>query len=299
MGPIPKEIGRCKCCSLSFWTARGGCPDLIHFCFSCFRCLFLLFLSRAGHRLTDLKLDGNQLNGELPVELVSKLKRLEILHLDHNEFQGEIPFNIGQLKLLKRLWLANNRFHGFIPPSLLELSRLETLALEFNALKGYIPPELANLNKLKMLRLDHNDFNGEIPRTFGLLTNLVELELGTGEANNNALIENFPVTLDTLHQWRSEPVPLKKKGMSFDQFKQEGAERMTVLAKELSDSVTKMFYHKQKRASRWETMVQRSLLFDNRQEHVKKFWAKTTAPGAELSEEEKKEQELLSRAKKR
>ena len=43
-------------------------------------------------------------------------------------------------------------------------------------------------------------------------------------------------------------------------------------------------------------MIERRLAFDNRPEYVKKLWAKRTAPGVELSAEEKKEVELLARA---
>ena len=43
---------------------------------------------------------------------------------------------------------------------------------------------------------------------------------------------------------------------------------------------------------------QRSLQFDNREDHIKKLWSKKTAPGVELSAEEKKEKELLGKAAK-
>ena len=223
---------------------------------------------------------------------------MEILHLDHNEFQGEIPFNIGKLTNLKRLWLANNRFQGFLPPSLLQLTRLETLALEFNELQGYVPPELCNLNKLTLLRLDHNDFNGEIPRTFGLLTNLKELELGTGDLGDNDKIENLPVTLDMLTTWRSEPAPDKQKEMSFEQFKEVSSVRMKGLGKNLDESVLKMHYHRTKRAQRWQEMIDKKDPFDNRPEHIKESWNKRTAPGVELSKEEKKAKMLLAKAAK-
>ena len=129
-------------------------------------------------RVTELRLDHNQLSGEIPPEL-GNLANLEYLRLDHNQLSGEIPPELGNLANLEYLRLDHNQLSGEIPPELGNLANLEYLRLDHNQLSGEIPPELGNLANLEYLRLDHNQLSGEIPPELGNLANLEYLNNGS------------------------------------------------------------------------------------------------------------------------
>jgi hypothetical protein len=61
-----------------------------------------------------------QLNGTLS-PLVSQLDRLGSLRLQGNDLTGQIPTELGLMSNLKRLRLENNYFSGAIPSALCEL----------------------------------------------------------------------------------------------------------------------------------------------------------------------------------
>ncbi|XP_054777232.1 protein NSP-INTERACTING KINASE 3-like [Prosopis cineraria] len=75
--------------------------------------------------LVELDLSNNNLNGQMPAELV-RLHRLRLFNFSYNDFHGQVPAWIGDLSILEHLNLRNNTFDGSIPPSLFNLTRLET-----------------------------------------------------------------------------------------------------------------------------------------------------------------------------
>jgi len=83
-------------------------------------------------KLTELKMNGNQLNGTIPGEL-------------------------GNLILLNRLWLFNNIISGEIPIEFGRLVNLVDLDLSNNQLDGTVPSELNLLPKLILVQLDGNN----------------------------------------------------------------------------------------------------------------------------------------------
>ena len=170
----------------------------------------------ASGRVNGLLLDGNELTGELPVELgsLSNAQRLELgnnklsgeiptelgslsnlqrLELGNNKLTGEIPTELGNLGNLEVLLLGSNQLTGEIPMELGSLSTLETLVIKINQLTGEIPKELGNLSNLRILALMANRLTGEIPTVLGSLSNLITLEL-----NYNQLTGEIPTELGNL-----------------------------------------------------------------------------------------------------
>jgi Leucine-rich repeat (LRR) protein/glucose/arabinose dehydrogenase len=146
----------------------------------------------AGGRVTELRLNRNQLSGEIPPEL-GYLTNLNWLYLQDNTLSGKIPAELGNLTNLKELWLENNRLGGEIPPELGSLANLTELRLHRNQLSGKLPPELGNLTKLRELWLDNNRLSGEIPPELGSLANLNWLYL-----QDNTLSGKIPAELGNL-----------------------------------------------------------------------------------------------------
>ena len=115
--------------------------------------------------VNGLRLSDNQLTGEIPVELLAKLSKMDQLSLDGNQLTGENPVGLGELAGLTRLNLAENRLTGEIPAELGKLSKLENLDLSENQLTGEIPAELGELQNLKWVALRGNAFTGCVPQS--------------------------------------------------------------------------------------------------------------------------------------
>ena len=80
-------------------------------------------------RVTKLRLQDEDLSGEIPAEL-SSLSNLTVLHLENNDLSGEIPAELGSLSNLTVLHLENNDLSGEIPAELSSLSKPPEVARE-------------------------------------------------------------------------------------------------------------------------------------------------------------------------
>lgn len=90
-------------------------------------------------RVTDLRLEQNNLKGKIPTE-IGRLEKLTALYLNENRLSGGIPPEIGNLKSLIHLWLAFNQLSGMIPPEIGQLQGLSSLILNYNEnLSGQLP----------------------------------------------------------------------------------------------------------------------------------------------------------------
>ncbi len=145
-------------------------------------------------KITELQLDGNNLQGMLPPE-IGDLTDLQVLWVDGNILDGAIPKELGQLAQLRTLLLSHNAITGSIPAELGHLEELETLWLHDNGLSGDIPAELGSLAKLRSLVLSRNMLSGTIPDALGSLGQMETLWL-----NDNALTGEVPETLGNLEQ---------------------------------------------------------------------------------------------------
>ncbi|GFS40451.1 receptor-like kinase 1 [Actinidia rufa] len=111
--------------------------------------------------LVNLSLRGNSLSGPLPSDL-SSCTELQTLILHENQFSGEIPETLFALSNLVRLSLAGNGFSGEISTGFNYLSKLRILFLENNHLTGSIP-DLNNLSGLRKFNVSYNNLTGSIP----------------------------------------------------------------------------------------------------------------------------------------
>ena len=176
-------------------------------------------------RVTELKLEANNLTGEIPAEIgnlselktlalwennltgeipeeLGKLSKLSALFLDSNQLTGEIPGQIGQLQSLNEFWLNGNQIGGEIPASMGQLTQLTNLFLNNNLLTGSIPAELGQMKNLVSLNIGNNRLTGNIPEELGRQSMLEELLI-----NDNLLTGELPDAL-------SELTKLKKFGFT-------------------------------------------------------------------------------------
>ena len=189
-GNVPTELGNLtalETLDLSNNNLSGGVPEVLGE-------LDTGSPSQAKlHRLTMLRLNGNQLSETIPATL-SNLSTLQELGLAGNNLNGSIPAELSKLASLQQLSLSGNQLTGEIPAALLVLSNLERVDLSDNRLTtetdGLPVPASVNLT-LEFLDLSQNQLSGQIPDTLSNWRRLNELHL----AENN-LSGDIPATLN-------------------------------------------------------------------------------------------------------
>eukprot|EP01018_Ginkgo_biloba_P014151 Gb_19925 [translate_table: standard] len=138
----------------------------------------------ASPRISILRLNMNNLSGNLPSGFSSSLKELDVsnnmfegqisqdfvnwpdlsfLGMSSNRFSGRIPGNLSKLIYLKHLDLAENNFSLSYFPNISSLQQLEYLNLSACHLSGSMPAEIFNLENLRVLDLSRNLLTGNIP----------------------------------------------------------------------------------------------------------------------------------------
>jgi len=139
-------------------------------------------------RVTRLNLVGNNLNGQIPIE-IGNLSELKYIHLETNNLPNPLPSQIGNLLKLDTLNIANSQLTGAIPASIGSLTNLVVLELNFNQLNDTIPAELGNLTNLSSLGLHHNQLSGAIPAELGNLANLTTLDFYYNKLSGSIPVE--------------------------------------------------------------------------------------------------------------
>ena len=92
--------------------------------------------------MKHFRLDGNQLSGEIPLELFH-LTNLQDIMLDRNDLTGLLPtIELLKLQRLERFQVSNNRLTGPIPSQLGNLPRLRLAWLHMNEFTGAMPTEV-------------------------------------------------------------------------------------------------------------------------------------------------------------
>ncbi len=135
--------------------------------------------------------EASILNGWYGVTVVNK--RVTELRLEENQLTGSIPTELGNLSNLEDLRLNYNQLTGSIPTELGNLSNLEDLWLNKNQLTGSIPQEVLNLRAEK--RLENPPYvKTQIPDVEFLLGNNLDIDISDnfGDINNN--INNYTAT---------------------------------------------------------------------------------------------------------
>jgi len=139
-------------------------------------------------KLTRLSMAWNQLTGEIPVDLPS---RLEALQLGANNLTGTVPASLGNITTLKRFSFAVNNIEGSIPAEVANLQGLQVLYVDLNKMLGPIPQPILNLSNLVFLSIASNNFSGVIPSSVGTsLPNLQQFGIG-----RNLFQEHVPSSL--------------------------------------------------------------------------------------------------------
>jgi hypothetical protein len=125
-------------------------------------------------RLTELRLDHNDVVGGFPDSMPPLLERL---YLDNNpNLGGGLPQGL-RFRKLSVLWLGNCGLSGPLPYGIGELWALKQLVLNDNKFTGRLPDSWATLPALEVIDLRQNQFKGPLPRSFAQLGALLQLDL--------------------------------------------------------------------------------------------------------------------------
>ncbi|XP_059299435.1 probable inactive receptor kinase At1g48480 [Lycium ferocissimum] len=115
------------------------------------------------NRVTELRLPGGGLSGEMPLNSIGNLTEIRTLSLRLNSLSGLLPSDLGSCTELRVLNLENNNFSGAIPMTFFNLNNLVRVSLSGNRFSGKISDRFNNLIMLKTLYLQNNNFSGSLP----------------------------------------------------------------------------------------------------------------------------------------
>jgi Leucine-rich repeat (LRR) protein len=107
---------------------------------------------------------GNQLSGQISMDLSKLMPRLKELNLPCNNLTGSLPAELGSLTELTRLDVSTNPgLHGTLPSSLGNLTKLTYLTVSDTNIDGTVPNAFGALTALKTLGLARTKLYGCIP----------------------------------------------------------------------------------------------------------------------------------------
>ena len=117
---------------------------------------------RQNKELITVNLEGNELEGQLPEW--KTLHRLENIQLSNNRINGTLPSLWSEKIHLSRIELSNNRLTGVLPEEWTSLIAIQFIQLAQNALERQIPAAWFHLPGLVLLDVSGNcGLCGEVP----------------------------------------------------------------------------------------------------------------------------------------
>ncbi|KAI3453161.1 hypothetical protein Pfo_009824 [Paulownia fortunei] len=143
------------------------------------------------NRVIVLRLPGDGLRGQLPLNSIGNLTELRVLSLRGNSLFGQIPSDLASCTQLQDLHLQGNMFSGEIPESFFTLRNLLRVNLARNNFSGNLSSGFNNLTKLRTLYLENNQFTGSLPDLHSLI------ELRNFNVSFNGLTGYVPASLGT------------------------------------------------------------------------------------------------------
>lgn len=168
-------------------------------------------------KLSTLLLQGNKLVGSLDRVFSKAQASLSTIKLDFNQITGELPFELFELSSLTFLSVIGSCLHGTLPDNICNSTKLEALilyglftgascrtvglqSLSAGAAPGFhgaFPVCLFAVPKLRTLMIASNDLTGNLDRGLKVSRRMVQLDL-----SHNLLSGSIPDSIQN-HTWLS------------------------------------------------------------------------------------------------
>ena len=102
----------------------------------------------SGGHVTELQLQGNNLDGPLPPE-IGDLPELTKLVLSANLITGNFSDTIGNLTKVEWFLISNNKLTGTLPSAIGNLTNTVWFDISGNQIEDALPSEIGNLTKVQ------------------------------------------------------------------------------------------------------------------------------------------------------
>ncbi|KAK6228928.1 hypothetical protein SCA6_017879, partial [Theobroma cacao] len=155
------------------------------------------------HRLREVDLSHNKLNGVFPSWLLQNNSDLKFLNVRNNSFTGRFDLPLHPMNRMVYIDVSCNHLEGQLPKDLgMKLSNLEFLSFSKNYFEGELPPSTGGMRKLQRLDLSFNNFSGQVPKELAAYcTSLDILVLSNNKFHGEIFSSNF--------NWSIRPEELK------------------------------------------------------------------------------------------
>nr|GMD66154.1 probable inactive receptor kinase At1g48480 [Ipomoea batatas] len=124
----------------------------------------------ANSTVIELRLPGDGLSGQIPLNTIGNLTELRALSLRRNSLSGPLPSDLDSCTELLKLHLDGNNFSGEIPVNFNKLTKLRVLRLEENQFNGTLP-DLESLSHLRDFNVSFNRLTGPVPASYSRFPN--------------------------------------------------------------------------------------------------------------------------------
>ncbi|XP_073140938.1 protein STRUBBELIG-RECEPTOR FAMILY 6-like [Henckelia pumila] len=176
----------------------------------------------SGTRVTEIKLSGLGLSGELGYQLQS-LTSVTIFDVSNNNLGSSFPYFLPPNA--EQLNLAGCHLNGRLSYYISQMTSLKYIDVSHNQLQQEVSVDFSKLSALSTLDLSFNAFTGDLPQSFQALTSITDMYLqdnqfnGTIDVLSNLPLENLNVENNHFSGWIPEQlkgINLHSKGNSWN-----------------------------------------------------------------------------------